>query len=199
MKKLYFLMTSVVLCALSTIGNAQETKGAAFREFTGKEVETQKVEFYTAPLMVDLDIAEKKITFTQTYNNVWEPPVVSQKARRGQSRRARIQADSARAEMERKSEKAFREAINMLKANALYDASLQNGVDVIAVPSYSITSENGRDYTITVTGYPARYRNFRELTPADRELLEGYKYGRKDPEVKAVEPAFYVIPNPKLQ
>ncbi len=125
------------------------------------------MEFYTAPLIVSLDISDQKITFTKTYTDVWNPPVVSSTSRAT----ANAEADKK----SRDSDNEFRAAIDMLKANALYDASMQNGVDVIALPAYSITSENGRDYTITITGYPARYRNFRELTPVDREFLEGYK------------------------
>ncbi len=184
MRKFYFLMSITAFLALSpTICNAQETKGAAFREFTGKEVETKPVEFYTAPMIVNLDISDQKITFTKTYNDVWNPPIVSQSSRTA--------ASSEAAKTVQKSEKSFREAIEILKANALYDASMQHGVDVIAVPTYSITSENGRDYTITVTGYPARYRNFRELTPADRELIDGYKYHQ------SAVPTYIAVPEDK--
>ncbi len=64
--------------------------------------------------------------------------------------------------------------IDNVRAMALYDAAKQYNADVIALPVYSITSDNDIDYTIEITGYPAHYKNFRNLTEEDKKLLGDY-------------------------
>lgn len=63
------------------------------------------------------------------------------------------------------------EAVNeqMLKDNAVYNALKTMKADVLVAPQYHVVKEtSGRKYyTVTVTGYPAFYRNFRPM-PVER-------------------------------
>ena len=66
---------------------------------------------------------------------------------------------------------------------AATQAAQKYDADVLVAPSYSITtSDDLRTITITVTGYPATYANFRSATPADMEMI------KNDPEKTMVVP-----------
>ncbi|KWW30057.1 MAG: Uncharacterized protein AUK63_1103 [bacterium P3] len=70
-----------------------------------------------------------------------------------------------------------------LQKLAATQAAQKYDADVIVAPSYSITtSDDFRTITVTVTGYPATYANFRPATPADMEMIA------KDPERSMIVP-----------
>lgn len=52
---------------------------------------------------------------------------------------------------------------NVLKSNAVYQALKEIKADILVAPQYQVTTKTmGRQYiTVTVTGYPAFYKNFR--------------------------------------
>ena len=70
-----------------------------------------------------------------------------------------------------KADFANEEAVNeqLLKDNAVYNALKTMKADVLVAPQYHVVKEtSGRKYyTVTVTGYPAFYRNFRPM-PVER-------------------------------
>lgn len=70
-----------------------------------------------------------------------------------------------------KADFASEEAVNeqLLKDNAVYNALKTMKADVLVAPQYHVVKEtSGRKYyTVTVTGYPAFYRNFRPM-PIER-------------------------------
>lgn len=54
---------------------------------------------------------------------------------------------------------------SMLKSNAVFQALKEIKADILVAPQYQITTKTmGRQYiTVTVTGYPAFYKNFRPM------------------------------------
>ena len=55
---------------------------------------------------------------------------------------------------------------NVLKSNAVYQALKEIKADILVAPQYQVTTKTmGRQYiTVTVTGYPAYYKNFRPMS-----------------------------------
>lgn len=60
-----------------------------------------------------------------------------------------------------------------IKVNAVADALKKASADVLVEPIFESEKANGRT-TVTVTGFPASYKNFRTITEGDTALL---KYG----------------------
>lgn len=61
--------------------------------------------------------------------------------------------------------------IDVLKAEAVSQAIKAAGADVLVEPTYNIVSQRGTS-TVTVTGFPATYKNFRDITPEDVPLIK---------------------------
>ena len=61
--------------------------------------------------------------------------------------------------------------IDPLKILAMNDAIKIAGADILVEPTFEIVSKNSKT-TVTVTGYPASYTNFRSITMDDVPLLE---------------------------
>lgn len=62
-------------------------------------------------------------------------------------------------------------AIETLKAEAVSMAIKNAGADVLVEPSYTVVS-NSRTSTVTVTGFPATYKNFRDIKLEDVPLIK---------------------------
>lgn len=61
--------------------------------------------------------------------------------------------------------------IEVLKAEAISVAVKNAGADVLVEPTYSIVSNKGTS-TVTVSGFPATYKNFRDITIEDIPLIK---------------------------
>jgi len=61
--------------------------------------------------------------------------------------------------------------VSELKEMALNDALTKANADVLIEPRYEI-STSGNNSTVTVTGYPATYKNFRPMEPADTMFIQ---------------------------
>jgi len=61
--------------------------------------------------------------------------------------------------------------INVLKINAVSDALATSNADVLIEPKFEVEIK-GNNKKVTVTGYPATYKNFRPITKEDLELVE---------------------------
>ena len=57
--------------------------------------------------------------------------------------------------------------IEELKASALSDALLKNRADVLIEPIYTFSDKRAGIRTISVTGFPGVYKNFRQATEQD--------------------------------
>lgn len=64
--------------------------------------------------------------------------------------------------------------ISDMKNMALADAIIKAGCDVIISPVYE-TKISKTAVTVNVTGYPAKYRNFRSITSDDIPLIDAEK------------------------
>ena len=63
--------------------------------------------------------------------------------------------------------------INILKRNALADALLRSSADLLVEPTYSMETNSAiAPRTVTVSGWPANYKNFRQMRTDDKELIE---------------------------
>jgi hypothetical protein len=61
--------------------------------------------------------------------------------------------------------------VETLKAEAVSVAIKNAGADVLVEPTYTIVS-NGGTFTVTVSGFPATYKNFRDITIEDVPLVK---------------------------
>ena len=105
----------------------------ALKRNTAKTMDIYGSGVIQKPVIVDLDVEDKKITGTAT-------------ATSGSS------------------ESAVKE---LAVANALKEAK----ADVLVEPKFEVDIQNGK-MTATVTGFPARYKNFRSIRQEDTELLK---------------------------
>jgi len=62
-------------------------------------------------------------------------------------------------------------SLEALKQNAIADAIAKTEADVLVDPKYQTETSNER-ITVTVTGFPATYKNFRPMKEEDIKLLE---------------------------
>ena len=62
-------------------------------------------------------------------------------------------------------------SIESIKQSAVANAISTANADVLVEPIYKMRSSNGRT-TVSVTGYPATYKNFRKIQKEDIELLK---------------------------
>lgn len=61
-------------------------------------------------------------------------------------------------------------SIEALKAEAVSSAIKAAQADVLVEPTYTIVTKGGTS-TVTVNGFPATYKNFRDITPEDVPLI----------------------------
>jgi hypothetical protein len=61
--------------------------------------------------------------------------------------------------------------LNELKRAALTDALTKSKSDVLVEPRYEVTTD-ARKTTVTVTGYPAKYKNFRPMEAKDTMFID---------------------------
>ncbi|RZJ73116.1 MAG: hypothetical protein EOO45_10500 [Flavobacterium sp.] len=61
--------------------------------------------------------------------------------------------------------------IETLKAEAVSVAVKNAGADVLVEPTYTVVTNRGTS-TVTVSGFPATYKNFRDIKPEDVPLIK---------------------------
>ncbi|MBR5327287.1 MAG: hypothetical protein IKV31_01995 [Paludibacteraceae bacterium] len=104
---------------------------------------TQSV-MYTIPLLADLDVAKERITYGERINqNI---------------------STLTTAEVEAL---ALRE-----KETVIANALRANNADVLVAPNVSIETDANKNLVIVVTGYPAVYKNFRNITKEDEWVID---------------------------
>lgn len=62
-------------------------------------------------------------------------------------------------------------SIDLMKMEAIAAALKSGSADVLVEPAYQIETEGSR-VSVTVTGFPANYKNFRKMTDADTTLIK---------------------------
>ena len=61
--------------------------------------------------------------------------------------------------------------VEQLKVDAAANAIDKTGADILIEPRYKTETKNGKT-TVTATGYPATYKNFRAITKKDIDMLD---------------------------
>lgn len=60
--------------------------------------------------------------------------------------------------------------------NAVAEALKKSGADILVEPQFTYTyDKKGRLTAVEVSGYPARYRNFRSVTKEDAEVINALR------------------------
>lgn len=65
----------------------------------------------------------------------------------------------------------LRDKVALRKGNLVAETLQKCGADVLLEPQYIFTKNSFGERKIVVTGFPAKYKNFRTATPADAPLL----------------------------
>lgn len=69
-----------------------------------------------------------------------------------------------------------KEAVPGFKRTAFAHAAKENNADILVGTDITVTTNDDGYVVVTVTGYPARYANFRNATAQDTWMLEFYRY-----------------------
>ena len=99
---------------------------------------------YTVPVIADLDVAKESITYAERINKNITTMTD-----------AEVEALASRE-----------------KEVVVANAAKANKADVIVAPTINITTDVNKNLVIVVTGYPAKYKNFRSATEADKWIVE---------------------------
>lgn len=88
-------------------------------------------------------------------------------------------------------------AINYMKDYSLTQAAFNNNADIIVCPLIDVkTSEDYKTITVTVTGYPGRYSNFRTCTADDFEII---RMGEIEQVLQKLTDEGLILPMPASQ
>ncbi len=102
---------------------------------------------FTTPLISDVSVSGTRITFEQVFDN---HPLGSSKHRRDLNEKD----------------------IEHMKTYTMAQAAFTYHADIIVYPVFALkTSKDASTITVTITGYPASYTNFRNATMEDFELI----------------------------
>ena len=108
---------------------------------------------YTVPVIADLDVAKESITYAERINKNITTMTD-----------AEVEALASRE-----------------KEVVVANAAKANNADVIVAPTINITTDVNKNLVIVVTGYPAKYKNFRTATEADKWIVESAKTETEKP------------------
>jgi hypothetical protein len=115
---------------------------------------------YTVPLVADLNVASERITYAERVNqNITKLTD------------AEVEALASRE-----------------KEVVVANAAKANNADVIVAPTINITTDVNKNLVIVVTGYPATYKNFRNMTDADKWIIENANAENAKPEETKANP-----------
>ena len=88
-------------------------------------------------------------------------------------------------------------AINYMKDYSLTQAAFNNNADIIVSPLIDVkTSDDYKTITVTVTGYPGRYSNFRTCTAEDFEII---RMGEIEQVLQKLTDEGLILPMPASQ
>lgn len=69
-----------------------------------------------------------------------------------------------------------KDAVPGFKRTAFAHAAKENNADILVGTDITVTTNEDGFVVVTVTGYPAKYTNFRNATAQDTWMLEFYRY-----------------------
>ena len=119
---------------------------------------------YAMPTMADLFVASEKITYGERINkNI------------ATLTDAEVEALAARE-----------------KETVIANALKANNADVLVAPNVSIETDASKNLVIVVTGYPAVYKNFRNVTAADTLFMSASSVVAATPAPKTINPLSFL-------
>lgn len=122
------------------------TTKISYEEYMTRQAEPVMTSPYITPTIADLEISETKETVNETFVNDL----------------------SLRSKFDNKSVEAWKEA-------TLAKMMKEFNSDVIVAPSYNVTtSKDMKDITVEISGYPAKYVNFRSMSVADSAAMRAH-------------------------
>lgn len=141
MKKLLLLLLAV---NLAFVGIAQKEQKVIYQESSTRNLEPDH-NMVTTPIVADLKVSPSRITYTETEAYKLFP----------------LTAENA---------KIMENLMPDFKRIALSRAARANDADILVGTVVDIITNNNGFLEITVSGYPAKYVNFRNATKEDLDL-----------------------------
>lgn len=132
-----------------------------YDESTARYINPEMKATFISPTIADLEIASNKITESVSFDNMLTSTDVK-----------RLENDQ------------FSKNIELIKSLTISKAVKKHNADVIVAPIFDI--ETSRDYstiTVTVSGYPATYKNFRKMTENDANAMRVYGIEISKPQI----------------
>lgn len=159
-KALSFFMLFCLIAIVSQAQNKNDQK-VGYDEATAISVEPVTSAHIT-PVVADVNVSATKVTHSETFSN--------------ELSRHDIEHPNTSAE------------IHYLKNYTLNKALSKTAADLILAPLYEIrTSADLKTITVSVSGYPATYANFRIGTVEDFELIKiGHETAKFTPEISTL-------------
>ena len=145
MKKLLFIIVAAIVCscsALEEVSYESRAKSYSYSEY--RTISPSQTAVYTYPLMADLVVGKERIKYAERINQ-----------------NITTMTDAQVNAM------AMRE-----KEVAIANALVANNADVLVAPMVNITTDTNKNLVIVVCGYPAVYKNFRNITKNDTWIVE---------------------------
>lgn len=139
------LKFTFMLLAVMIFTSCTTTK-ISYEEYMTRQAEPVMTSPYITPTIADLDISETKETINETYKNDL----------------------TLKSKFDNKSVEAWKEA-------TLAKMMREFNSDVIVAPTYNVTtSKDMKNITVEISGYPAKYVNFRSLSVADSAAMRAH-------------------------
>ena len=139
------LKFTFMLLAVMIFTSCTTTK-ISYEEYMTRQAEPVMINPYIAPTIADLEISETKETVNETFKNDL----------------------TLKSKFDNKSVEAWKEA-------TLAKMMREFNSDVIVAPTYNVTtSKDMKNITVEISGYPAKYVNFRSLSVADSAAMRAH-------------------------
>lgn len=166
MKKLLLYFGAVLLFASCT----STRRYAKYDESTANYLQPKGVN-HVMPLLSDISVDEVRISYQQVFvNNLTKKDI---------------------------KKPLSSSAINYMKDYSLTQAAFNNNADIIVCPLIDVkTSDDYKTITVTVTGYPGRYSNFRTCTAEDFEII---RMGETEQVLQKLTDEGLILPMPASQ
>lgn len=159
----FLLVLGVTMLLTSCAMSTYETR-YRYDENTASYINTQMQPTYVIPTVADLEISPNKIVESQTFDNTLKSYDISH--------------TEASPTLE------YWKSLTVSKAVQAHNA------DVIVAPIFDIkTSDNYATVTVTVSGYPAKYKNFRNMSEKDADAFRVYGI-----EIEKIENKEIIVP-----
>ena len=139
------LKFTFMLLAVMIFTSCTTTK-ISYEEYMTRQAEPVMTSPYITPTIADLEISETKETVNETFKNNL----------------------TLKSKFDNKSVEAWKEA-------TLAKMMREFNSDVIVAPTYNVTtSKDMKNITVEISGYPAKYVNFRSLSVADSAAMRAH-------------------------